>query len=134
MAQLLLIIARHASELQDNSISDLRSNHKTVSEVAAYINNNFSQEITLASISEKFFISPCYFSRVFSRATGISFKEYLNGVRIKEAQQMLVNTNKTITNISEAVGYKTASHFGRNFTSIVGMTPSEYRRLRRGSR
>ena len=47
---------------------------------------------------------------------------------VKEAQQMLLNTDKTISDISEAVGSKTASHFGRNFAAIVGMTPSEYSR------
>ena len=79
------------------------------------------------------FGTPQYFSRVFKRATGVSFTEYLNGVRIKEAQRLLIKTDKTIYDIAEAVGYKSASHFGRSFTAITGISPSEYRR-KRGAR
>ena len=132
MTQLLLITARHASQATEITASGLQSTHKTVSEVAAYINNSYHEDITLSGISEKFFISPCYFSRIFKRVTGISFNEYLNGVRTKEAQRLLATTDESVAAIAEAVGYKSATHFGRCFGAIAGMSPSEYRRMKRG--
>lgn len=130
MVQLLLIAARHAAESGEES--DVVPMNKTVSAVAAYIINNYREDITLDWISERFFISPCYFSRTFKRVTGLSFTEYLNGVRIKEAQRLLATTDNSIIEICEAVGYKSTTHFGRSFKSIAGMSPSEYRRIKRG--
>ena len=133
VTQLLLIIARHGADTMDAEANGLRAAHKTVSKVAAYINNNYREAITLASISEQFFISPCYFSRIFTQVTGVSFNDYLNEVRVKEAQQLLMSTEKPVAEIAEMVGYKSSTHFGRKFGQIAGMTPGEYRRLKRGS-
>lgn len=134
MTQILLIVSRHASQVKEDYASGLGATHKTVSEVAAYINNNYNEDITLSGISERFFISPCYFSRIFKRVTGISFNEYLNGVRVKEAQRLLASTDESVAAIGEAVGYKSSTHFGRSFMCIAGMSPSEYRRIKRGPR
>lgn len=131
MIQLLLIASRHAETTPDVGEGDAIPTHKTVSAVAAYINNNYNEDITLESISELFFISPCYFSRTFKRITGIAFNEYLNGVRIKEAQRLLAVTSMSIAEISEAVGYKSTTHFGRSFKSISRMSPTEYRRIKK---
>ena len=131
MVQLLLITARHATAAEVMT-ADVVPMNKTVSAVAAYIINNYREDITLDSISEQFFISPCYFSRTFKRITGLSFTEYLNGVRVKEAQRLLATTDSSIVEICEAVGYKSTTHFGRSFKSITGMSPTEYRRIKRG--
>jgi len=130
LIQLLLLIARYTDSgvVKTGNFDYFNSTHKTVSEVAAYINNNYSEDITLASISEKFFISPCYFSRIFKKVTGFSFIEYLNGVRVKEAQRLLAKTDKSIADIGEEVGYKSNTHFGRAFKASVGTSPAAYRR------
>ena len=131
MMQLLLIASRHAATSAADDDEDVSPSHKTVTSVAAYINNNYHEDITLESVSEMFFISPCYFSRTFKKRTGIAFNEYLNGVRIKEAQRLLATTPMGIAEIAEAVGYKSTTHFGRSFRSIVGMSPTEYRRIKK---
>lgn len=131
LMQLLLIVARYGA---DNTgakvgITDyFNPTHKTVSTVAAYINNHYSEDITLNSISNQFFISPCYFSRIFKETTGFSFVEYLNGVRLKEAQGLLAKTDMSVSEIGERVGYKSNTHFGRVFKSSIGISPSLYRK------
>jgi len=127
----LLLMAMRRSENTDvaPSVTDyFNPTHKTVSNVAAYINNNYSEDITLNSISNRFFISPCYFSRIFKEATGFSFVEYLNGVRLKEAQRLLAKTDMSVSDIGERVGYKSNTHFGRVFKSAFGISPSLYRK------
>ncbi len=131
MIQLLLLISRYSGQRQDGTDSYVNAMHKIVSEVAAYINNNYASDLTLEVISDKFFISPCYFSRTFKRVTGVPFTEYLNGVRIKEAQRLLAKTDMSISDIAESVGYKSATHFGRTFKQITGTSPISYRRRRR---
>ena len=101
---------------------------KTVSLVAAYINNNFSEDITLTAVAERFFISPCYLSRTFKRITGSSFTEYVNGVRVKEARRLLSKTNMSVSEIAISVGFISSTHFGRVFKNIVGISPLSYRK------
>ena len=134
LMQLLLIVARYGA---DNTgakvgITDyFNPTHKTVSTVAAYINNHYSEDITLSTISNQFFISPCYFSRIFKETTGFSFVEYLNGVRLKEAQRLLAKTDLSVSEIGERVGYKSNTHFGRVFKASSGISPSLYRKKAR---
>lgn len=124
--QILLIANRH------NSIplttDDVITTHKIISKVIAYINTNYNEDITLKSISEQFFISTYYFSRMFKKATNLSFVDYLNNVRIKEAQELLRITNYNISEISEMVGYKTTTYFGRVFKKLTGMSPMAYKK------
>lgn len=131
LVQLLLIVCRYSGQLDSTTQSYASTAHKTVSEVAAYINTKYYEEITLETIADKFFISPCYFSRTFKRVTGIPFVEYLNGVRVKEAQRLLKQTDMSIIEVAEAVGFKSTTHFGRTFKGIVGISPIEYRRRRK---
>lgn len=131
LIQLLLFINRRNHQLDDKHIKYMNATHKTISEITGYINNHYSEEISLAQISTDFYISPYYFSRTFKKVTGYTFIEYLNGVRIKEAQKLLRKTDLSIAEISEAVGYKSSTHFGRLFKEFTGMSPISYRKYQR---
>ncbi len=131
LIQLLIFASRYSGQIVDSSQSYVSAVHKTVSEVAAYINNNYKEDITLESVSEKFFISPFYFSRTFKRVTGVAFTEYLANIRIKEAKRLIAKTDMSISDIAEAVGYKSSTHFGRTFKSMIGMPPTTYKRIHR---
>lgn len=128
MLQLLLLIARHSNQPADSASLCTNAAHKTISQAAAYINTHYPEDITLESVSRQFFISPCYFSRTFKSATGISFCEYLNGVRIKEAQRLLQKSDENISEIAQRVGFKSSTHFGRVFKATVGISPVVYRK------
>ncbi len=128
LCQLLAIASRHSEE-EDNKESGFRDSvNKTVAEAAAYINNNYFEDITLASLSSRFYISPCYLSRTFKKVTGSSFVDYLNGVRIKESQRLLLLGDMKISAVADAVGFKSTTHFGRAFKMIVGKSPLEYKK------
>ena len=127
LIQLLTFISRQSGSC-DEEENYVNSAHKTISEITAYINNNYRSELTLTRLSEIFYISPYYLSRIFGEITGISFTEYLNGVRIKEAKKLLITTALSVSVIAEAVGYRSCTHFGRVFKEITHYTPTEYRR------
>ncbi len=133
LVQLLIFMNRNSSMLEDNDIDYINSAHKTISEITAYINMNYQKEISLASISKQFFISPYHLSRIFKKNTGFTFIEYLNGVRIKEAQNLLRRTDKSVSDIAEIVGYNSATHFGRIFKNITGTSPLLYKKLHKKS-
>lgn len=133
MTQLLLIINRHSNQADNPDSGYINASHKTISQITGYINNNYSDDINLQDLSEKFYISPYYFSRTFKKVSGLSFIEYLNNVRIKEAQKLLLNTNMSIMEVCEAVGYKSNTHFGRVFKKITGMSPLAYKKEHKNS-
>ncbi|WP_159884540.1 helix-turn-helix transcriptional regulator [Paenibacillus puerhi] len=126
--QLLIICCRHVKQ---NSIEPMESPspmHERISEVARYINNHYMQELSLHLLAEKFYISPYYLSRFFKEATGFTFVEYLNSVRIKEAKKLLERSSMKVNLISKKVGFGSVTHFGRVFKSVTGYAPLYYRK------
>ncbi|MDO4340061.1 MAG: response regulator [Eubacteriales bacterium] len=107
---------------------NLPEKRDVVKEVREYINKNFSQDISLADISEKFFINPYYFSQLFKKKTGETYQSYLTGIRIARAKKLLKETDLKIYEISEMIGYKDVNHFSRVFEKREGMKPSSYRK------
>ena len=75
------------------------------------------------------YLNPAYFSTLFKKVTGQNFVDYLQKVRIKEAQNLLSNTHMPISEIAEKTGYKSAHYFSKVFLKAVGIKPTEYRRL-----
>ena len=73
-------------------------------------------------------MSDSYFSRRFKTVTGFGFKEYLNAVRIRHACDLLLSTDKSITQIASDCGYMDSNYFGDAFHKIKHVSPSQYRK------
>ena len=129
LIQLLCIISDEADESEKNEAEGLGAPQRNVSKIIGYINNNYFEDITLEGLSERFFISPYYLSRRFKGVCGISFVDYLNNVRVKEAKKLLISTKMSVTEISSAVGYSSTTHFGRSFKKITALSPLAYRKM-----
>lgn len=124
LLQLLLFLNGCKPNRQDAALPTLHSTKKLMFEILGYINNHYFEELTLEKISEKYFLSPCYFSRTFREVTGFHFVEYLNNVRIKEAKKLLQTTNLSVSDIAQASGFHSSTHFGRVYKQITGSSPS----------
>lgn len=129
LVQLLLVIMRLNPTQTEYAPHYKNSTHRIVDESIGYINNNFHNEITLESMSKMFFVTPPYFSKIFKESTGLTFVEYLNNVRIKEAQKLLATTKLSINEICERTGFNSNTHFCRIFKKLAGTSPSAYRKL-----
>ena len=92
-----------------------------------YVNKNYSENVTLEDASSLLGFDPSYFCRIFKSATGATFTEYLNFVRICKAEKLLSQTKKSILEISEAVGFSSLSYFNRVFKKIRNSSPGTYR-------
>lgn len=103
------------------------SDQKLGERIKAYIDQNYSNEITLASISEAINISSYYMSHIFKKITGYSPIQYIMRRRIGAAQTFLITTNHSITMIANLVGYDNSSYFNKIFTQNVGVSPKRYR-------
>lgn len=117
-----------ASGYQPHAALSTQSRHRKVDEVAAYITDHYDQPLSLENIAAHFYISKCYLSRIFKEATGFTVNEYLNMNRIRHARRMLMNTDMSITAISEALGYDSITYFERVFHKYAEVSPSRYRR------
>jgi len=68
------------------------------------------------------------FSRFFRRATGNTFTDFVNRMRISKACQLLMDTDRYVTTICYEVGFNNVANFNRRFLEIKGMTPTDFRR------
>lgn len=127
--ELLISINRCYKELNSLVYNHPSKLHKKISEIITYINLNYTNDLGLELLSKEFLISTAHLSRAFKKVTGLSFVEYLNNLRVNEAQKLLTETNLSILEIAEKVGYQNSTHFGRTFKSITGSSPREFRKL-----
>lgn len=96
-------------------------------EVADYIENNLSKDLSLASLAKKCFYNPSYFCRMFKEKFDVSLTEYVNKKRIEKVIEYLTDTNMTVNMIAEEVGFSNSSVLYRTFQSVMGITLNEYR-------
>lgn len=128
----LLVFAKRYLEVNPPATLDHPSPvHRKISEIVQYLNGHYPEAVTLAKVSKQFFISSCYLSRTFKEVTGFTFIEYLNSIRIKEAQRLLRETRLKAGVIAEKVGFGSIAHFGRVFKTVTGQSPLAYRKLSR---
>jgi two-component system response regulator YesN len=94
-----------------------------------YIKENYAQPIHLEDVAAKEGFNPSYFSTLFKKETGRTFKEYLHDVRMGEAKRLLRDTNLPVSAVCECVGYTDLKHFSGSFRQTTGIKPSEFRKL-----
>lgn len=98
-----------------------------LSEVLDYINENIEKKLTLKDVSSNLFTSKSNLSSQFTQLLNISFKTYVDTLKIANSFELLLKTDDTISLISEKVGFSNASSYSKTFKSYMGMTPNEYR-------
>lgn len=110
---------------QDSGIITERAD---IDYVVEYINDNYSEQITLEDIAGKIALSKSHFSRVFKRETGYTMQNYIVKVRIDRAKMLLMRSNTKITEIAHECGFSSSAHFTSAFVKHVGVQPSVFRK------
>ncbi len=98
----------------------------------SYIRRNFTEKVSLEDVAEEVSLSPTYFSRLFKEEAGLSFKVYLNELRIGEAKNLLAETGIPLIDVASQVGFEDQSYFSRVFRNVVGISPGRFRRTADG--
>lgn len=115
-------------QFKEKFLKDLNKNKDISEQIMEFINQNYMYDISITSISKMFNLTPNYISSLFHRKTNIKLFDYVAKVRISKSQRLLAETDLNIDDISKAVGYYSSSHFTKLFKSLVGLSPSEYRK------
>lgn len=124
---IIFLMRHHKYNDEINQKTDL--SNVAIGEIIHYIDDNYNKDLSLPMLAKKFGISESGLSKKIKAFTNTTFKEYLNNKRISAAQNMLISTNKSITEISELCGYNSSNFFGDTFKKNIGMSPSQYRKI-----
>ena len=115
-----LALLLEGRRLQDN---------KPVRVAKQYIAEHYREQIKLEDVARQVHLSPVYFSTIFKKETGMNFSDYLISYRLDVAKELLKTTGLSMAEIAGAVGYLDTKYFSKLFSKVVGIKPSEYRKL-----
>ena len=101
---------------------------KATQSAVRFIETHLHEKISLDEMARLCGIGPSQFSRLFKREHGVNFQDYLARKRIDKARELLGNPNATIAEVAHTVGFSDPPYFARVFRSLVGVSPSTYRR------
>lgn len=96
-------------------------------QIKYYIDENYSQELSLASISAAFHLSESHVSRKFKAIFGVTLMQYIKSTRVNHAKKHLLQTGKKVAEIAYMVGYDDEKYFSRVFRECEGISANEYR-------
>ena len=108
-----------------------RCGQANAEKIKTYIDQNFTKDISLTSISEAVNYSPAYVSKIFRQQYGTNYTDYLNAQRIELAKQLLANEALSAKEIGFQTGFNNLQTFFRIFKKYTGMTPLQYRENKR---
>lgn len=122
-------LAHTLSRFTDLVFDMVEAKHSNVMRSAIeYINANFSRNLTLAELSAHVGYSPAYFSRIFKEEMDMTYKEYLNTIRIEKSKSLLLGSPVSVAEICHLVGFNDQSYFCKVFRSLTGVSPDKYRK------
>ena len=126
---LFLLVYKLVTEHNEQSKSVIeQKNEDMVRKLTNYLDENYTENITLEKISKIMHISISHISHLFKRETGLSPMQYVIHRRIGQAQSLLAETNIPIKQIEEQLGFGSSCHLTSMFKKYVGISPREYRK------
>ena len=122
--QLLIFICRwfQQTDMQNHSDNIMP---QVVSDVMAYIQNNLTEELTVESLSEKFYFRGRYLSKILKKYTGLTLRTYILDCRITRAKKMLLE-GYNVSEVCYEAGFNDYANFLRSFKKHVGVSPGKY--------
>ena len=126
--KLLAIFAQHLAIISNQVIIQQENAEVPVIRRAKdYIREHQGEKVSLGNVAKAVNMSAFYFCKMFKKAAGINFTDYLSRVRIERAQNLLLNPNLRVSEIAFEVGFQSLTHFNRVFKKITGQSPTDYR-------
>jgi AraC-like DNA-binding protein len=120
----------HSDFITENTFHTIvsKKSELRINKVCLFIQNNYANKITLKEVADLIYVTESNFCKFFKKATGKTYSDYLNEIRINEASRLLLQSEKTISQIAFECGFETLSYFNRVFINKKKKTPSLYRK------
>lgn len=126
-SDIINLIEHYLSLAVDAFQQEQNAPNYAVFQVEKYIRAHYNEELTLNTLADLVYLNPNYLSGIFAQTTGCTLNRYIKQIRMEKAQELLLNTNMKITDISQAVGYPNPSYFCKSFQKLYGTTPERFR-------
>ena len=128
MLRLLRVFAEHLGSVSNQVlVSETHAENPMITRAKDFIAKNQAEEISLKDVARAINTSTFYFCKMFKKATGLTFTEYLGRTRVERAKNLLLNPNLRVSEIAFEVGFQSLSQFNRVFKTVAGSAPTEYR-------
>jgi AraC-like DNA-binding protein/ligand-binding sensor protein len=128
IVRLLTFFADQLSALSNQLMMEKNNAEPPLVEKAReYIDKHKSEELSLTDVAKAAGASVYHFCKVFHRATGLKFTDYVARVRLEDARSRLLNPNLRISEVAYDVGFQSLTQFNRTFKRVFGQSPSEFR-------
>ena len=126
--KLLSIFAQHLSALSNQIlVKQENAEPPLITRAKAFIKEHQTESFSLGQVAKAVNSSPFYFCKLFKKATGLNFTDYVSRVRIERAKNLLLNPHLRVSEIAFEVGFQSLTHFNRVFKHTVGQSPTRYR-------
>ena len=102
-------------------------NNKLVKRATEYVHDHSAEKISLSNVAKTLGVTSPYLSMLFKHVTGLTFRDYLNKVRVEEAKRLLISTDYQIMEIAVACGFNDQSYFTKVFKKYTGLSPRNFR-------
>ena len=120
-------MSKHLDLIESNTSTKKLRDSQRMKNMLQYIDEHYSDNITINEIAESVSLSVSECLRCFHRTIGTTPIQYLKSLRIKKAAELLTNTDLKIVDIGIICGFQDMSYFAKTFRNIYGCTPSKYR-------
>jgi AraC-like DNA-binding protein/ligand-binding sensor protein len=128
MVKLLSIFAEHISLVSNQLlVQQHNSEPPVITRAKEFIIEHQSEDLSLGQVAKAVNTSTFHFCKLFKKATGLNFTDYVSRVRVEKAKNLLLNPNLRISEIAYEVGFQSLTHFNRVFKRITGQSPTHYR-------
>ena len=109
------------------TVQDAEDEPPMVRRAKAYIAGHCGDPIGLDDVARTMHVSTFYFCKIFKKATGLTFTDYLGRVRVEKAKNLLLNPHLRVCEIACTAGFQSLTHFNRIFRKITGASPTAFR-------
>ena len=126
--RLLEIFGKHLSLVANQiALREAEAESPLVRRARAYIAGHHEDPVSLEEVANAMHVSTFYFCKMFKKATGLTFTDYLGRIRIEKAKTLLLNPHLRVSEIAYMVGFQSLTHFNRVFRNLTGESPSHFR-------
>lgn len=124
LEQLLILIVRNLPEQENTRAFDI----KNAQRILLYIQQHFSEPITITDVASALNYSPKYFGKLFLKQMGVPFQDYLKSLRLNYAYHLIQYSDRPIIDICYETGFTSPTYFSKMFKQKYGFSPNKLRK------
>jgi AraC-like DNA-binding protein len=133
---MMQLLSFYAEQLEQCANRWMTGKHPDVPSCVAramdFVRAHVGEEVRMREVAHYVHLAPCYFCRLFTKATGIPFVQYVARFRVEKAKELLRDPAVRVSEAAFASGFQSLPYFNRVFKRCTGLTPTAYRAAQRG--